>query len=47
MVPLERSLTEAKITKDQVDEIIVVGGSTRVPRIQSMLKEYFGKELNM
>ena len=47
MEPLYKSLDEAKITKDQVDEIIVVGGSTRVPRIQSMLKEYFGKELNM
>ena len=46
MVPLERSLTEAKITKDQVDEIILVGGSTRIPKIQSMLKEFFGKELN-
>lgn len=46
MVPLLKSLEEAKITKDEVDEIILVGGSTRVPKIQSMLKEYFGKELN-
>ena len=46
MVPLKKSLEEAKITKDEVDEIILVGGSTRVPKIQSMLKEYFGKELN-
>lgn len=47
MDPLYKSLKEAKITKDQVDEIILVGGSTRVPKIQNMLEEYFGKKLNM
>lgn len=47
MEPLYKSLEEAKITKHQVDEIILVGGSTRVPKMRSMLKEYFGRELNM
>ena len=47
MVPLEKLLEEAYITKDHVDEIILVGGSTRIPKIQCMLKEYFGRELNM
>jgi len=45
--PVTRVLTDAKISKGQVDEIVLVGGSTRIPRIQQMLSEYFnGKELN-
>ncbi|KAJ3447131.1 heat shock 70 kda protein cognate [Anaeramoeba flamelloides] len=45
--PIDRVLRDAKITKEQVDEIVLVGGSTRIPRIQELLKKYFkGKELN-
>lgn len=45
--PVERVLRDAKIDKSQVDEIILVGGSTRIPKIQQLLSEYFhGKELN-
>ena len=40
-------LTDAKLDKNEIDEIILVGGSTRIPKIQSMLSDYFnGKKLN-
>lgn len=46
MNPVEKVLRDAKKSKNQVDEIVLVGGSTRIPKIQSMLSEYFnGKEL--
>ena len=39
-------MMDSKISKDRVDEIVLVGGSTRIPRIQQLLSEYFnGKEL--
>lgn len=45
MEPCEQVLRDAKVAKAQVDEIVLVGGSTRIPKIQSMLSEYFnGKE---
>ena len=31
--------------KDEIDHIVVVGGSTRIPKVRQMLKEYFDKEL--
>jgi len=44
--PVETVLRDAKISKNQVDEIVLVGGSTRVPKIQQMLTDFFnGKEL--
>jgi heat shock protein 1/8 len=48
LVPVESVLQESGISKSQVDEIVLVGGSTRIPKIQNMLKKYFNdKELNM
>lgn len=45
--PVERVLRDAKMSKSDVHEIILVGGSTRIPRIQKMLSDFFnGKELN-
>jgi len=45
--PVEKALNDAKIAKGQIDEIVLVGGSTRIPKIQKMLQEFFnGKELN-
>jgi L1 cell adhesion molecule like protein len=45
--PVEKVLTDAKVSKSQVDEIVLVGGSTRIPKVQELLLEYFsGKELN-
>jgi len=45
MDPCEKVLRDSKIAKNQVDEVVLVGGSTRIPKIQSMLAEFFnGKE---
>jgi heat shock 70kDa protein 1/2/6/8 len=45
--PVEKVLRDGKMSKSQVNEIVLVGGSTRIPKIQEMLSEFFnGKELN-
>merc|ERR1719380_362008 len=45
--PCEKVLRDAKIAKNAVDETVLVGGSTRIPKVQDMLTEFFnGKELN-
>ncbi|KAI8329241.1 heat shock 70 kDa protein 2 [Chlamydoabsidia padenii] len=45
--PVERVLKDAKVDKKNVDEVVLVGGSTRIPKIQSLLQDLFnGKELN-
>merc|ERR550514_1880314 len=45
MEPVERVLRDAKISKKEVDEIVLVGGSTRIPKVQTMLSEFFnGKQ---
>jgi heat shock 70kDa protein 1/2/6/8 len=47
MEPVEKVLRDSKLSKSQVHEIVLVGGSTRIPKIQDMLSEFFnGKELN-
>ncbi|MGP1561203.1 MAG: molecular chaperone DnaK [Helicobacteraceae bacterium] len=43
---IEVALKEASISKDDVKEIVMVGGSTRVPMVSSVVKNYFSKELN-
>jgi molecular chaperone DnaK (HSP70) len=40
---ITNALKDAKLTKDKIDEIVLVGGSTRIPKIQEMVKEYFNK----
>lgn len=45
-VPCKIALEDAKITKNQIDEVILVGGSTRIPKVQEIVKEFFGKEPN-
>lgn len=45
--PVEKSLRDAKMDKGQIHDIVLVGGSTRIPKIQKLLQDYFnGKELN-
>ena len=45
--PVEKSLRDARIDKNGIHEIVLVGGSTRIPKIQKLLQDYFnGKELN-
>lgn len=47
MEPVERVIKDAKMDKSMVQEIVLVGGSTRIPKIQQMLSDYFnGKDLN-
>jgi len=47
MDPVQQVLTDSKMSKSQIDEVVLVGGSTRIPKIQEMLSEFFnGKELN-
>ena len=46
MEPVDKVILDSKISKNNVDEIILVGGSTRIPKIQKLLSDYFnGKEL--
>jgi len=45
--PVEKVLRDSKIDKRSVDDIVLVGGSTRIPKVQQLLQEFFGgKELN-
>ena len=42
--PVENALRDAKLAKGEIDEVVLVGGSTRVPIVQQIVKEMFGKE---
>jgi len=45
--PLEQILKDSGLKKNEIDEVVLVGGSTRIPKIQQMVKDFFnGKELN-
>ena len=44
MAPVKQALKDAGVTPADIDEVVLVGGSTRVPKIQQLVKEYFGKE---
>ena len=45
--PLKKSLSDAKITKDKISEVVLVGGSTRIPKICEIVENFFdGKSLN-
>lgn len=47
VAPLDRLLLDAKLDKNQIDEIIMVGGSSRIPKIRELVSSYFGgKKLN-
>ena len=46
MEPVERALKDSGLSKSQIDEIVLVGGSTRIPKVQQLLSDFFnGKEL--
>src|SRR5687767_7895516 len=44
--PMQQALKDAGLDPKDIDEVILVGGSTRIPRIQQIVKDYFGKEPN-
>jgi heat shock protein 1/8 len=47
MAPVEQALKDAKLSKRDIEEVVLVGGSTRIPKIQQLLSEFFnGKTLN-
>src|SRR6188472_1386874 len=44
MAPVKQALADAGVKPSDIDEVVLVGGSTRVPKIQQLVKEYFGKD---
>jgi len=42
--PMEKALKDAGLSRSQIDEVILVGGMTRMPKVQEIVKEFFGKE---
>jgi molecular chaperone DnaK len=44
--PCKQALKDAGVTPDKIDEVVLVGGSTRIPRIQTIVKELFNKDPN-
>ncbi|MEM7456326.1 MAG: molecular chaperone DnaK [Planctomycetota bacterium] len=42
--PVEQALRDAKLSPSDIDEVVLVGGSTRVPKVQEMVKQVFGKD---
>lgn len=44
--PCRKALQDAGLSSSDIDEVILVGGSTRIPKVQEVVKEFFGKDLN-
>ncbi|MDP3787718.1 MAG: molecular chaperone DnaK [Candidatus Chromulinivorax sp.] len=44
--PCKKALEDSKFSKADIKEVILVGGSTRIPKVQEIVKEFFGKDLN-
>jgi molecular chaperone DnaK len=44
MAPVKQALSDAGVQPSQIDEVVLVGGSTRMPRVQELVKAHFGKE---
>jgi len=44
--PCKKAITDAAVKPSEIDEVILVGGSTRIPKVQQMVKDFFGKEPN-
>lgn len=44
--PMKKALSDASLTPSDIDEVVLVGGSTRMPQVQEAVKKYFGKEPN-
>jgi len=46
MKPVQKVLEDADMKKDEIDEIVLVGGSTRIPKIQQLVKDYFNGKVS-
>ena len=46
IVPCRKALEDAHLSASQIDEVLLVGGSSRIPKVQEIVKEFFGKEPN-
>jgi len=44
LTPVRQALKDAKVTKDEIDKVLLVGGSTRIPMVQEVIKKELGKE---
>lgn len=44
--PVEQAIKDAGLSKNEIDEVVLVGGSTRIPAVQALVKDYTGKEPN-
>ena len=44
LAPCQKAMADAKLSNSDIDEVILVGGSTRIPAVQDLVKNYFGKE---
>ncbi len=44
--PVEQAIKDANLSKNEIDEVVLVGGSTRIPAVQALVKSYTGKEPN-
>ena len=46
IIPCRKALEDAHLSASQIDEVLLVGGSSRIPKVQEIVKEFFGKEPN-
>jgi molecular chaperone DnaK len=46
LTPCKKAIEDAQVKKTDIDEVILVGGSTRMPKVQQLVKDFFGKEPN-
>lgn len=46
IIPCRKALEDAHLNASQIDEVLLVGGSSRIPKVQELVKEFFGKEPN-
>lgn len=47
MIPVKSAMKEADIPLDEINDIVMVGGSSRMPRLKVILNEYFGEAINI
>lgn len=47
MKPVQKVLDDANMKKSDIDEVVLVGGSTRIPKVQQLLKDYFSGKVSV